>query len=489
MSSDQHEYPGLPPLDGQRPSPSARPWPPSPSSIGAQPAYGAPYADAGGGASYPDYSASALNAIPPAGATWSRLAALRESSERSGAEDNADDAEGDHWDPNAPVYDACYLEHKRVTHSLNELRLIEKQTAQELERLMHLKVLENAKVRALEEHLETHSRQDIRAAYLAATEAEMRAFMMGEQRDHLREKIRLYSRYEQMLQHLMDAAQSLPNEPEMGSASWNLPPMTPPPAWNASAVMPQPQIPGAAPGNAPPSAWPSGSAVAPEPPVSVRHEFSDAGMLARVIQAQESVRQRMAQRLHDGPTQSLANVVLAAELCEQLVQTDVGKAVAELTRLKVVVNRALQETRKLTFELRPMMLDDLGLLATLRRYASELSSAQPAEIKISAQGERRLANAIEVSLFRVAQEAVVNALEHGHATAVSVALRMSPDKVVLIVEDNGRGFDVEPALQRARAGDTLGIASMLERAELLGGWLKIESTRGRGARVELSFAG
>lgn len=497
LSSDQHQYPGLPPLEGQRPATSARPWPPSPSTFGSPPANAHSYSDSDAANAYPDYSASSVSAASQAGATWARLPAVQAAQAAEAGRGSLDD-EADPWDSDATIYEACKTEHARVMKSLNELRVVEQQTAKELERLNHLKVLEGAKVRELEEHLETHSRQDIRTVYLAASEAEMRAFMMSEQRDHLREKLRLYTRYEKMLSRLMEAVRSLPDSAPASPASrWGASAISPAPSWNASAVMPAPQVPGGtlaglpAIGPAAQPGWPSGPALstgaypAARPAGPFGH--GDTSALARIIQAQESVRQRMAQRLHDGPTQSLANVVLTAEICERLAHSDLAKAMAELAKLKVIVNGALQETRKLIFELRPMTLDDLGLMQTLRRYAAELSSTQSAQISVNAQGERRLPNTSEVSLFRVAQEAVVNAIEHGHATVILVNVMMRQEKIVLLIEDNGQGFDVEPALKRTLAGETMGIASMQERAELLGGWLKIESTRGRGTRVELSI--
>jgi two-component system sensor histidine kinase DegS len=206
-----------------------------------------------------------------------------------------------------------------------------------------------------------------------------------------------------------------------------------------------------------------------------------------VIQAQEDVRQRVAQHLHDGPAQSLANVVLTAEICEKLMQSDARRAQGELGNLKGLVNSTLQDTRKFIFELRPMTLDDLGLVPTLRRYVGDLGARYQAQIALVApQGEQRLPKRMEVPVFRVAQEALTNAVQHGRATQVRVSVTLQPDGVVLTVEDNGVGFDVEQALSKAATHQTMGIASMQERADMLGGWLRIESARGHGSRVELS---
>lgn len=482
MSSDQNQYPALPPLDGQRPGGSARPWPPSPSTFGASPAAGAHYPENGAPDAPMDYSRSSSNIMPPTGATWSGLPAVRQQQQQPADDDAA------FWDPDASIYETCKVEHDRVAHELNESRVVEQQTAKELERLNHLKVLEGARVRELEEHLETHSRQDIRAVYLAAAEAEMRAFMMTEQRDHLREKLRLYGRYEQMLSHLLSALRAAPNAAGQKTPSWNI-----------SALMPAPNLPGGTIAGLPAisasqaPAWPSQPSLPASPlpaaslPSLAPRGKGELSALAREIQAQEQVRQRLAQRLHDGTTQSLATVFMTAELCEQLLPSNREHALDQLTKLKADIKTAILETRKLIFELRPMTLDDLGLVATLRRYATDLAGAREMRITVSVPGgEQRYPTSVETPIFRVAQEAVVNAIEHARATAIEISVLSGLDGLRLIVKDNGHGFDVEAALKRARAHETWGIASMLERAELLGGWLKIESAPGMGARVELT---
>lgn len=347
------------------------------------------------------------------------------------------------WNDNGDFLSACKAEYERIAHELEEIRLIAKQTSSDLEKLNQRKVLTASQTREMEERIETFSRQEIRAAYLTSTEAEMRAFMMNEQRDHLQAKEKTFERYRQFL---MRAIETLG-----GGASA---------AWGASA---------------------SGPAARGAPA-----KAGSLPALARAIQAEEDVRQRVAQYLHDGPAQSLANVVLTAEICEKLLQSDPGRVPSELGNLKGQVNATLQDTRKFIFELRPMTLDDLGLVATLRRYLTDVGAKYQIQTAVVApQGEQRLPSTLEVPIFRVAQEAVTNAMQHGRPTQLRVTIAMQPDGAALIVEDNGAGFDVEQALARAAMRRTFGIASMQERAEMLGGWLRIESVRGQGSRVEL----
>jgi two-component system sensor histidine kinase DegS len=345
-------------------------------------------------------------------------------------------------------------EYDHVGRELDEIRMLVKQSTSELEKLTQRKVLASARVREMEEKIETFSRQELRRSYQEASEAEMRAFMMGEQREKLQEKEQVLERYQQYLRRVIEALASL-----------TLDRGAPPARWNEPA----------------PKAAKQGT-TAPRD--------NKLATLARVIQAQEDVRQRVAQRLHDGPAQSLANVVLTAEICEKLVQSDPQRAQGELGNLKGLVNTTLQDTRKFIFELRPMTLDDLGLVPTLRRYVTDVGAKYQVQVNLVApQGDQRLPKAVEVPIFRVAQEALANAIQHGRATQVRVTVAQPPEGVVLVVEDNGSGFDVEQALAKAAAHETVGIASMQERAEMLGGWLRIESARGHGTRVELSATG
>src|SRR5260221_539517 len=235
-------------------------------------------------------------------------------------------------------------EYDHVERELDEIRLLIKQSASELEKLNQRKVLASARTREMEEKIETFSRQEIRRSYLEASEAEMRAFMMGEQREQLQAKEQVFLRYQQYLRRTIEVLSAISYDRGAGLSA-------------SAGVL----------GGMAPQRTPAGSAV-------------------------------------------------------------------------------------------PL-------------------------------GDKRLPRPMEVPLFRVAQEALINAIQHGRATQVRVTLALSPEGAVMIVEDNGSGFDVEHALARAAAHETTGIASMQERAEMLGGWLRIESARGHGTRLELSVPG
>lgn len=500
MPSNYNEYPGLPPLDGQRDGDghahsqpagerpaSARPWPPVPSAGGYVPG-GQPDPWAASTTSIPN--------VPPAGATgqygvvsqqtnsWAAVSASIERKAPSGdlaapydprAAAAVDAASS--WATDGDLVESCRLEYDRISRELDELRVLLTQSGKEMEKLNQRKVLTAAQVREMEEHLELHPRQEIRETYLAAAEAEMRAFMIGEQREQMQAKVNMYEQYALFLQRTLDVLQSqaalAPRPASVGTDGSA--------GQNGAAWPVLPEVPATALVNPAASSIVSLSAVMP----AVNGQLDAVG---RIIQTQESIRERIAQRLHDGPTQSLANVVLTAEICEKLVQSDPRRALGELSNLKNLVNATLQETRKFIFELRPMTLDDLGLVATLRRYTADMSARNQVRIPLAApQGERRLPKEFEVAVFRVAQEAILNAVTHSRASIIQVMVAWPPDGFVLVVEDNGAGFNVEQALARAVNRQTIGIASMQERAEMLGGWLRIQSAAGRGTRIELSI--
>ncbi|MGO8949244.1 MAG: sensor histidine kinase [Ktedonobacterales bacterium] len=434
------------------------------------------------------------------------------------------------WDDEIAILNACRSELDRVSAELEELRLLLAQSTQEVETLNQRKVLAAAKIHEMEERLEHYSRQDIRDAYLESGGAEMRAFMLSEQRDQWQAKVRTHERYLSFLTRLLQTlpliAAPLPSLDV--SESRTLPPMPPPAASQVRPLTPPatpvrpwpPVVPSEPPEYSPydlelpmtsslPFAQQETEMLTIGPPgVNVQDgpvamgpqhlvmpatgmltpQMQQQSLLARVILAQETVRQRVAQRLHDGPAQALANIVLEAEVCAKLLATNPQRATGELEQLKHMVTVTLQETRKFIFELHPMTLADLGLAATLKRYGEEVSARYKIQVPVVVpQVEPFLPMGKRVAIFRVAQEAVANAIEHSQATLIRIRIDLPPGRLVLIVEDTGTGFDVEAAQRTIQGREGWGMLSMRERAEVLGGWLRVESAVERGTRVELSI--
>ncbi len=210
--------------------------------------------------------------------------------------------------------------------------------------------------------------------------------------------------------------------------------------------------------------------------------------IIKIIQAQEDERLRISRQMHDGPAQALTNLVLQAEICERLFDRDPTQARTELSTLKKMVNAVFQQTKGFIFDLRPMILDDLGLLPTVRRYIQAFQEASGIQVDLQVAGrERRLLPHVEVALFRIIQEALTNANKGGHATSAKVSLDLEGDTITVMIEDDGIGFNVGEALAKARERQSLGLAMIQERVEMLGGQVEWQSQLGQGTRVRLEI--
>ena len=191
-------------------------------------------------------------------------------------------------------------------------------------------------------------------------------------------------------------------------------------------------------------------------------------------------RKRLARELHDSVTQTLFSIDLTAEAVSALVESDLPRARAELEHLHALTRTAMREMRSLIFELRPAELESEGLAAALRKHVDVLRRLHAQEIELQVDGERRLPPDVEKGLFRIAQEALGNALRHSGAERVTLAVALRDRRALLRVTDDGHGFDPGEAAMRSRR---LGLTSMRERAEVLGGTLAIDSTSGQGTTV------
>jgi signal transduction histidine kinase len=200
-------------------------------------------------------------------------------------------------------------------------------------------------------------------------------------------------------------------------------------------------------------------------------EAARTHLLSRLIDAQEDERKRIARDLHDDVGQTLTSALVSIKLLEQNEQA--AEAQEKIAGLRQIVNEALTRVRLLSRQLRPSALDDLGLAAALERYISEFTSRYPElTIDFHSSVTNRLSATIETPLYRIIQEAMTNAARHSGASTVSVLVTQREGRVQAIIEDNGHGFDVNCM---RRAGSSVGLHSMLERTQLLGGKLTIES--------------
>lgn len=203
----------------------------------------------------------------------------------------------------------------------------------------------------------------------------------------------------------------------------------------------------------------------------------------QIILAQEEERKRVAREIHDGPAQSMANVVLRMEFCEKLIDMDVEKLRQELNELKDSVRNTLQDVRKIIFDLRPMALDDLGFVPAIRRYIADFEEKNLIPVKLSINGqEQRFHGALEIALFRLIQESLNNVKKHAKATEVTVSVKIETDYIKVAVKDNGKGFEIDKISDNHHR-DSFGLISMQERVELLGGEWDIKSAPGKGTNI------
>jgi signal transduction histidine kinase len=207
----------------------------------------------------------------------------------------------------------------------------------------------------------------------------------------------------------------------------------------------------------------------------------------RVLQAQEAERKRIARELHDDTAQSLSSLLISLDLLEShLPQGEPARRV-EFDRVRDIARRALDSTRTLAHGLRPTILDDFGLDAALEWIAVDHGRTFGVPVTVEAEEipTGRLVPEVELALFRIAQEALANSGRHAEAASVHIALSSSPDAVELVVEDDGKGFDVQslagPSQERG-----LGLHGIEERVQLLGAALDVLSAPEQGTRIRVT---
>ncbi|MCI0390918.1 MAG: PAS domain S-box protein [Acidobacteria bacterium] len=206
----------------------------------------------------------------------------------------------------------------------------------------------------------------------------------------------------------------------------------------------------------------------------------------RLLEAQETERRSIARELHDEIGQALTSVKISLQTMQRLPELSVGAPYLEDNIS--IVELALEQVRDLSLDLRPSLLDDLGLAPALRWYLDrQAQRAGLAAQFVADPWETRLPADIETACFRVAQEAITNIMRHAQASQVQVELRRSGAELQLIIRDDGVGFDVRGAQARAVGGASFGLQGMEERVRLVAGQIEIESTPGRGTRIRAKF--
>jgi two-component system sensor histidine kinase DegS len=333
------------------------------------------------------------------------------------------------------VLEQMRQEHERTQSEVKELEILIRQSSAEVEKASQRNAQMANRVRQMEDILDTVPRSDIKDTYSVALDAQTRLFMMRGQMEQLQAKQQVLERHSAALRLVLEAA---------------------------------------------------GQEVAGLDPDATGDERSGAGSgVVRIINAQEAERQRLARQMHDGPAQSLTNLILQAEICERLFDRDQQRARAELAVLRDSVNQTFQKVRGFIFDLRPMMLDDLGLNPTIKRYVQDFEAKSGIKCSLSLMGkEQRLPAHTEVTVFRVLLGLLNNVQRHASATQVDILLNLDPQGLVVTVEDNGCGFNVSEVMANAQQRKTLGLVTTIEQVELLGGEITFDSAPRRGTRVQ-----
>ncbi len=333
--------------------------------------------------------------------------------------------------PMLAFLEECRKEYTQIQAELKEVDMLIQQTASEVDRLAQRSTQAANHLQQVEAHFDTVPRQDIREAYQALVETQQRLFTMRGQLEKLQSDQRHLQRYARLLQRVQESWQEgrIPRE------------QTPTPAEAVPAVV-------------------------------------------RAIEAQERERQILARQMHDGPAQALTNLVLQAEICERLFESNPDQARAELANLKAAVVATFQRVRTFISNLRPMMLDDLGLIPTLRRHVEDIGEGEGLRVNLTITGrERRFAPYKEVTVFRVIQELLTNARDVSYATRAQVNVDIGEDRILVSVEDDGSGFEMSALGRGGTVAEKMGLDTLRERVEMLGGRFQIESVPGRGTRA------
>lgn len=325
----------------------------------------------------------------------------------------------------------------KVRRELVEIENLIRQNTNEVEKLQQRELAVSNRLRDLEVNIDRYNKSDIKNLFTSAQEVQMRLLTMRGQLEQLQFRQQTMKNRQGQLFELVNSLEPLLSMSSGGGAA------------------------------------------------AARGVDRGDELIANIIQAQEKERLRISLQMHDGPAQSMSNLVLRAEICQRLIDRDVDGARSELGALKSAINTTLQDIRRFIFDLRPMTLDDLGLVPTLRRYVQQFSEKNKLEVNLMTQNaDSRLPSHYEVAIFRFIQEALNNVVKHANATQARVLLDVNSDGIHVSVEDDGSGFHVNDVLADSDARHNMGIATLRQHSEtLLGGEFGIESAIGRGTRV------
>ena len=320
--------------------------------------------------------------------------------------------------------------------SIKEITTTVEQSQSELNRLTQKKANVTAQLQQIQTDNENVSKKSIREIFTNAMDAQQRLLVMRAQLDRLNEQYNGLVKYQKLLETVIPL---LTNESflEGGKSS------------------------------------------------STKNNLSTLEM---VVNTQEAERQRLSRQMHDGPAQALSNFIVQTEIARRMFEIDQSKAKDELERLKNLSMNTFQKVRSYIDELRPMMLDDLGLSVTLKRYLMNIKEQTGIEISNTMTGtDQKLGSFIENFIFRTIQDLIGNAVKHNIENAskvkIDVNLSIEPTIVKIAIKDNGKGFNTN-TLEESGG---LGLKLLQERIDMLGGIIEIRSSPDKGTEVTLQI--
>lgn len=317
--------------------------------------------------------------------------------------------------------------------SMSEIKLMLEQSQTELTRLTQRNAATTGKLQQMQTNFETLPREELRAAFNEALDAQQRLLVMRGQMDKLQSDQSHLQRYISSLEKVQLFV------------------------FNEKAIT-----------------------------KDVKQQQSATGVetLAMMMDAIENDRDKISHEMHDGPAQVLSNFIIQADIAAHLVEVDPAKAKIELENLKMAAAATFKKIRTFIYELRPMTLDDLGLLPTLKRFGEGFAEQNGIDYKFEYKGaERRLVGYLDILLFRAVQELLANAVDHNKDYPVKLQLFVQviyeDSQVSVIVKDNGKGFDTTQLDQF----EGRGLQTLQQRIKLAGGEIEIDSQPGKGCTV------
>jgi two-component system sensor histidine kinase DegS len=331
-----------------------------------------------------------------------------------------------------------YIEYTRneleqVSTGLREINLLIEQSQGEVDKLAQRNASITSQLHQIQAQFETVPRDDIRTVYEQAQDTQQRLFTMRGQLEKLQSDQTNLLRYEDFLSRTVSILES--------------------------GVMPK--------------------------EVKAQRGGIDP-TIRMVIDAQENERRKLSKLIHDGPAQALSNFILQTEIVMRLFDIEQEKAQEELVSLKDTATSTFAQVRDFIFDLRPMMLDDLGLIPTVRRYTEAYKEKTGMDVSLVITGsERRIEQHCEVVCFRAIQEILGSIRDHAQATQIKVSIFLDEDEVRVASEDNGRGLRQD--FEEDESDYASGLRDVRDILSQLGGELKVESSPEGGTKIALSL--